>query len=250
MLEQLGGANTEKAVNAIIEYIIENGLSPSDKLPSEREFADLIGVGRPAIREALKIASAFGIVTIKQYDGLYVAEQESRVLSLPFKIRMNMGQFDLSQLFEVRRVFEVEVMKLAALRITDDQIAALETILDQEDIENASQFAECDMKFHSTIYQSTGNALLVMLMKIVNELSSLSRRITGRVEDTRHIVHRDHLEILNALKKRDASLCGKSMLNHIDHLQKITEIDTTLYEHMFQKQLREIANNEISVDES
>lgn len=241
MHELLGGANTERAVNAIIDHIVVNKLSPGDKLPSERDLAELIGVGRPSVREALKIASAFGIVSIKQYDGLYVAERESRVLSLPFKIRMDMGQFDLAQLFELRRIFEVEVMKLTAGRITDEQIVKLEGILEKEDVENASQFAECDTEFHSTIYESTGNAFLVMLMQIVNELSSLSRRITGTFEETRYIVHSDHVEILNSLKSRDPARCGKSMLNHIDHLQKIIEIDTTVYERVFQTQLREIS---------
>ena len=116
------GSIAEKAVQDIINLIMSKELVPGDKLPSERDLADMLGVGRPAVREALKIADAFGIVNIKQYDGLYVAGAEPEKLSTPFKLRMDMGQFDLVQLFEMRRIFEVETIKLAAARITDEEI--------------------------------------------------------------------------------------------------------------------------------
>lgn len=238
------GSIAEKAVQDIINLIMSKELVPGDKLPSERDLADMLGVGRPAVREALKIADAFGIVNIKQYDGLYVAGAEPEKLSTPFKLRMDMGQFDLVQLFEMRRIFEVETIKLAAARITDEEIENLERIMKSADVNDAEQFAASDSEFHSAIYRATGNAFLVMIMQIINELSSLSRRITGRFEETRHIVHSDHLNILDALKRRDIQQCGEGMLQHINHLQKIIEIDTKVYESVFQRQLKEMMKDE------
>lgn len=213
-------------------------MKAGDKLPSEREFSEILGVGRPTVREALKIADAFGIVDIRQYDGIYVAGIEAERLSIPFKVRMGMGQFDLSQLFEMRRIFEVEIMKLAACHITPEQLDYLGSILEKENIDDAEQFAESDSEFHATIYRSTGNEFLVIIMQIVNELSSLSRRITGRFIDTRRIVHADHLSILDALKSKNADDCERAMLQHIDHIQKIIELDTKVYESVFQQQLK------------
>lgn len=237
----LGGAVTEKAVNGIMDYIIQNKLQPGEKLPSERELVELIGVGRPALREALKIVSAFGIITIKQYDGIYVSESkdEGKALSFPFKLRMDIGQFDLPQLFEMRTIFEKEVMKLAAERITEEDIKCLESILAREDINNEVRFAECDVEFHDTIYRSTGNAFLVLIMEMVNELSSVSRKITGRIEETRRIAHEDHKEILKALKSRDVEKSCNSMYNHLAHIQKMIEIDSR-YDRIFKAELQKV----------
>lgn len=245
MLETREGSVAEKTVHEIIDLIVTKNLEPGDKLPSERELADMLGVGRPAVREAVKIADALGIVNIKQYDGLYVAGLEPAKLSTPFKLRMNMGQFNLTQLFEMRRIFEVETIKLAATKIRDEDIAKLESIMAAENIENAEEFAASDSQFHSTIYEATGNEFLVIIMQIINELSSLSRRITGRFQETRYIVFKDHMNIISALKARDVEQCGASMLAHIDHLQQIIEIDTKVYESVFQQELRQMLKNDI-----
>lgn len=235
---------TERTVQDIIDMITDGELKKGDKLPSERELAEKLAVGRPTIREALRIADAFGIVDIRKYDGIYVAGSEPAKISAPFKVRMEMGQFNLAQLFEMRRIFEVEIIKIAAERIDDATVAQLEDILDREDVHNAVQFAKCDSEFHTNIYKSTGNEFLVMIMQIVNELSSISRKVTGRFEETRKIVHNDHIAILEGLRNRDVQKCADSMLQHIDHLQKIIELDTKVYESVFQHQLKSLINAE------
>lgn len=234
---------SENVTYNIIDLITKNGLEPGTKLPSEREFAEIFKVGRPAVREALRALSILNIVEIRQHIGIFVAPFDSQKIIAPFKLYMDVGKFNLEQLFELRLILEVESIGLAATKISDEQISNIEDIVSTAETGNAFSFAQTDVKLHAAIHGATGNGLLELFMSIINDLTSVSREITGSYDEVRNIVHKDHLEIVDALKDRDVIRCRESMRQHIMHVEKIIEINNKIYHMEFMKLL----NHELNI---
>jgi len=238
MTKLLGANISDHVLNGIIDLIVSRGLKSGDRPPSERELAQMFNSGRPAVREAVRALHMLNIVEIRSYDGLYVATANPRILNIPFQALMDMGKFNLEQLFEIRLFMEPEVVAIASQKITDEQIVEIEEIVNAADVSNANQFAESDTRFHQAIYSASDNYLLQVIMHMINDLSTVSREVTGGFGEVRQIVHADHLAIVDALKKRDAAMCREKMGQHIQNLKKIVEINNKLYKVEFLKLLK------------
>lgn len=225
MAEKENITQSEAAIDAIIKYITEQGLKPGDKLPSEREFAEIIGVGRPAVREAARALNVVNIIEVRQQDGMYVASAAEDTKYEYFRLHMQAGKFDMAQLYELRMILETACIGMAAKRITQDQLQELEHVITATSVDDPEGFGEADRRMHEIIYESTGNQLLRQLMRTVGEWTVISRKYTNPHEEVRKIVYYDHLNICKALQSRDEMKCIASMQRHIQHLEKIEDIN-------------------------
>lgn len=209
-----------RAARYITQLIKENNMAPGDRISSERELSERLGVGRPAVREALKTINALGLVEIRQYDGVYVASPEDTSLTLLFKVQMDRGRFDLSHLFEASRLFERETAALAVRHITGPEIGRLRTAAWEAGLDDAGQFFRSDGRFHSLIYKATGNVFLRSVMEVINELTLPCLRMAAENKKNRELARRDHLEIVAAFEERSEEKSREAMVRHIEHLQK------------------------------
>lgn len=119
----------EDVFEQIIEGVLSGDLAPGQSLPSERELARVLGVSRPAVREALKRVAAAGLVTIRQGDGTTVRDvRKAGGLDLLPRLLIRQGELDVSvarSVIEARAHIGPKVAELAALRANDKQIAAV-----------------------------------------------------------------------------------------------------------------------------
>lgn len=214
----------EAVINSIIEYITSHNLKPGDRLPSERELAELFHVSRPAIREASRALCVMNIVEIRSHSGMYVASFESNSKLDFFKIRMQAGMFDVKQLYDLRTILETECIALAVKNITDEQIEQIGTLLENVSINDPAGFAEADSKMHRIIYKATLNRPLQLVMEMIGGWSLMGRSYTNSFKEVRMIVHNDHRDIYAALRLRSEERCRASMRRHIEHLQIIDDI--------------------------
>lgn len=113
----------------VIEYIqteVEEGrLLKGDKIPSEREMVDILGIGRNSIREALKILDILGIVDRRQGVGSYINDSFDSWFSKPMSVAIMLSETSKNEIFEFRNMIEVKIAKLAADRITEEEIGEL-----------------------------------------------------------------------------------------------------------------------------
>ena len=147
----------------LMELIQLQKLSPGDRLPPERQLADLLAVSRPSLREALHTLQAQGLVQIKHGQGTFVQEP---IVAQELRASMMSSTHDLNELYDAREVLEVPAAKWAASKATKEDIRMLRTTLNQIDTISATlpidydQLQELDAKFHLTIVEIAGNRFI------------------------------------------------------------------------------------------
>jgi len=198
---------SDKAYHLIKHKIVTLELPPSS-LIDEQQLTEELGIGRTPLREALRQLAAEKLVTIVPRRGAFVAD-----ISIT----------DLQKLFEVRAMLEGFCARLAVQRITLDQIAQMEVILqDMEKVENGNTRAlmDIDERFHGLLYQAADNEFLA---EELNRLYDLSLRLwhlalnsMGDVQDTIE----QHREIAEALKANDEAQTELLIRQHVTQFQQ------------------------------
>jgi GntR family transcriptional regulator, transcriptional repressor for pyruvate dehydrogenase complex len=211
----------EEIAARILDLIKAEQLRPGDKLPAERELAAEMHVSRPVLREALRALAIMNVVEIRQGAGTYITALEPQQLVSHLEFVFSKDPVALSQVIETRRIVEVGNIRLAASRITPDEIADLAALLKglRDAVDDAERFAELDIAFHDAVCEAAGNFLLVQFMRIINTLAKVSRERTGAAATARKRALKDHETILAALRAKDPAAAAAAMDAHLAHVE-------------------------------
>jgi GntR family transcriptional regulator, transcriptional repressor for pyruvate dehydrogenase complex len=211
----------EEIAGRLLEMIRAERLRPGDKLPAERELAATMHVSRPVLREALRALSIMKVVDIRQGAGTYVTALEPQALVSHLDFVFSKDSVALAQVLETRQVVEIGNVRLAAQRITPDQLARLSAIVRdlRSAVDDADRFGSLDIQFHDLISVAAANFLLAQFMSIIDTLAKVSRERTGAALSFRRRVLRDHQPILDALAAHNADAAASSMQAHLDHVE-------------------------------
>lgn len=141
----------------LLERISSGALEPGAQVPSERSLSEQFGVARTSVREAMQGLLSLGFV-VRRGNRSYVAEQ---LPDVSFDAVDDRKQF-VEQLFETRRLLEVPMIELAAIRASDAERAEISDLAERftADMSLAS-FRELDREFHTALSTACGNPLLV-----------------------------------------------------------------------------------------
>lgn len=195
----------ETVVDRLVEYVSRNNYSAGDKLPSERELMDALGVGRSSVREAVRKLEAVNALEIRHGAGTFVLRkiQPGEIL-VPLAIREERGGLLLA--LDIRRALESEAAALAAQRASADEIARIEEkllIMERVHHEEGSAWEE-DEAFHRSIYDAAHNPLFEQI--ISNVRGPFLRFFSGALKSTRigESSFPLHRELYEAIAARDA----------------------------------------------
>jgi GntR family hexuronate regulon transcriptional repressor len=229
------GANTPRLyqqVAATIERAIEQGqYQAGQRLASERDLAEDLGVSRPTVRRAVIALEMRGLLESRQGSGIYVRRRT--VAAPPPSREFDIGAFDQA---EARRLFEGEVAALAATLITDEELAYLESLVVEMNNEKATkeQSELADRQFHSTIARATRNSAVVRVIESTWDLrykSPLCMQMLDRAREVRRRPLRDeHQEIIESLRTRDPKAARAAMQAHLGGLMENLLITAELQE--------------------
>jgi len=212
----------------LMDLIELKKLSPGEKLPPERQLADLLEVSRPSLREALHILQAQGLVQIKHGQGTFVQEP---IVAQELRASMMSKTHGLHELFDAREVLEVPASKWAAEKATKEDIRLLRTTLNQIDTVTTSQPIDFDQlqlldaKFHLTIVGIAGNRFINQTLNVLQDVMRMSMETTLRLPGRSEISRREHNEILTAIENGDGELASKLTLKHITGARKTAVAD-------------------------
>jgi GntR family transcriptional repressor for pyruvate dehydrogenase complex len=214
-------ALAEAIAARLLSLIRERELHPGDRLPPERELAAMLGVSRPSLREALRALSIMNVIEMRQGDGTYISSLDPGLLVEPIAFIFSLDDSTFLQLFEARKIVEVGLVELAARRITDEEIAALETCLahSQGSVHDPQAFLLADLELHNLITEAAGNPILGRFMASIGELVLASRTRTVAIPGVPEKALEDHRQIVAALKARDPEAAKAAMLNHLDQIE-------------------------------
>ncbi|MFZ5753068.1 MAG: FadR/GntR family transcriptional regulator [Bacillota bacterium] len=213
----------EKIVKEIQSSILRGKLKPGDKLPSERTLAEHLGVSRTSLREALKILAASGVVTIKQGQGIFVAEQPQPDIYKVLSNRVFTEDYSLEDLYDLRKVLETQAVVWAVRRASEQQLQQLKQIIAetrQKISENPNNsiaiLTEHDTNFHNALAEASGNKVLVRVMQnlldLIEETRTRAFLIPGRGKKSLD----DHQKIVDAISSRDSDEARQAMYYHLE----------------------------------
>ncbi len=207
------------------ESIYRGELKIGERLPAERELADIMGVSRSSVRKAIAELVGMGYVENRKGQGTFVKLPEARDAANPFAYVMSPGQSSLDELMEVRIGLECQGVALAAERANEMDITFLEMAFSemndwQPDRDKAK---EADMKFHMGIAYATHNSVHVDLTRRFYDymFHGINRLHSLLYEKNRNlgIIDQQHFKILDAIKCKDGESASRYMLQHITFLR-------------------------------
>ena len=212
-----------EAVARQIEVLILEKLKPGDKLPPERELAEMFGVSRSSIRDAIRSLELSGLVEPRQGIGTVVCEVTADSLLNPLVNALNRKQELVTELLEVRMMIEPPLAARAAGHASGDEIREMEDILRRqaEKMARDEMTIEEDSEFHYTIAMASGNSVVLkvldLLMDLLRETRERSLQVPGRAQ--RSLA--GHRQILAAIKKGDGKAAEAAMRHHIEDVEHI-----------------------------
>lgn len=212
-----------EAVARQIEALILEKLKPGDKLPPERELAEMFSVSRSSIRDAIRSLELSGLVEPRQGIGTVVCEVTADSLLNPLVNALNRKQELVSELLEVRKMIEPPLAARAASHASEDEIGEMEDILRRqaEKMARDEMTIEEDSEFHYTIAMASGNSVVLkvldLLMDLLRETRERSLQVPGRAQ--RSLA--GHRQILAAIKKGNAKAAEVAMCHHIEDVEHI-----------------------------
>ncbi|HEX9972427.1 MAG TPA: FadR/GntR family transcriptional regulator [bacterium] len=214
----------------IEDAIRQKKLEPGNKLPSEKELCIMFGVSRTALREALRMLSARGLLNVRKGDGVYVNNFSSTHASKPMSLYLEL-QFDqdyIMHLVHVRQMIEPHIAMLAAKNRKDQDLKRIEINLEKfsDRDQDAQQIAQLDVEFHTAITQASGNPLIPLIM---DPLFSMLPRVKALIVSNLKKVKSDnapnyHQKIFDKIKIQDESGAFETMKAHLE----IAERDSLL----------------------
>ena len=231
---QIAPQRAARIATQLVELIELQKLMPGDKLPPERQLADLLEVSRPSLREALHILQAQGLVQIKHGQGTFVQEP---VVAQELRASVMTKTHGLNELFDAREVLEVPASKWAAEKATKEDIRLLRATLNQIDTITAiepidfDQLQALDAKFHLTIVGIAGNRFINQTLNVLQDVMKMSMETTLRLPGRSEISRSEHNEILAAIENGDGDLASKLTLRHITGARATALADAKMREN-------------------
>jgi GntR family transcriptional repressor for pyruvate dehydrogenase complex len=209
-------------VVTMIENLIKNGkLKAGERLPSERYLAEEFKVSRNTVREAIKALAEKAVVVSRRGAGTYIAEGALSCMIDGVTRR----HLRLLEVFELRKILEPQIAGLAAQRISDETLAALEKVVQQQKkaLDTGKDQVELDERFHSLIVGASGNSVLIDVYETLHDVLAESRirELQTQERNTRSL--ESHRKLIRALKQRSPEKASEIMRQHMLQVEKNLE---------------------------
>lgn len=214
-------------IHSIGEYILSHRLQSGDKLLTEMEFAEMYGVSRNVVREALRSLVTLGVLKTKSGHGTVLSSEGVQPFLLPFVFGITHTDTGLNYLAEMREVFEQGAVQLAVRHATDDELTELLALAQELDAKREQLFTRQDesvvepvitmeIAFHrkllglsqNPIFQKFGALWRIFFSQL--ELQAYVKSIRARVQESK-----THTEIVEVMQTRDEGAAVAAVKSHL-----------------------------------
>jgi GntR family transcriptional regulator, transcriptional repressor for pyruvate dehydrogenase complex len=203
-------------LTALISGLLVRGeLRAGDRLPSERDFAELLGTSRATVREAIHELELKGVVDRRRGRGTVITPDAGAADGL---LGAHVaGEGELHDVQDLRATVEPAIASRAAVRATSADIALLREILDEAEGHTGRRSAELDERFHAGVARAARNPLLAGLVTTSAERIRGARGQAHRAAATRRRSHAGHREVLQAIEQGDHNAAADAMGAHLHY---------------------------------
>ena len=214
----------QQVIDNLTEAMLNRQLRPGDKIPTEAELAESMGVGRNSIREAVKILVYLGVLEIRRAEGTFVCDGFSESMIDPMIYGIILDKEDsYENLMDLREMMEVGVMQLAMKKVTQKELDVLKNKLEDmhkeihkgpDNVENAFW---ADNEFHDIISDMGQNPLVDKINQVVRTLTHAMR-----LETVRTMIETGEGEELYKAHENIYRMIADKDMEHMDKAVKAT----------------------------
>ncbi|PBC51546.1 FadR/GntR family transcriptional regulator [Rhodococcus sp. ACPA1] len=228
-----GAAFTRVRTRRGFEYIMEQirdavasgKLTPGSRLPAEREMADIFGVSRQGVREALRGLEMSGLVESRPgvTGGVFIRSGDTRVVSRAVTDLVSLGALSAESLLEARVLLTSNVVRLAGMRATEGDFAKLESEIDAFEEHHSNSAAGSSRTFsithfYSVLAEATHNEVLVMLMDSLTGI--VQRRLNKVGPDPIADVAATRRRFIKLLRNGQVERAVEEMTQHLERVEE------------------------------
>lgn len=214
----------DEVFNKIKRYIIESGLRPGDKLPTETALATMLCVSRTAVREAVKSLQKLGILDSKQKEGMVVREFNFDPIIENLEYGLMLNNQKLIELMDIRTKLEIDFLSDAIQRSTYSQIHKLKEIVEimEDKVSNGLSILNEDMMFHQELYSNIDNRLLQMLIAVFWKVFlQMVQKSNVNWDPIPYDTAKIHRKILELFVLKDEKGCRDCLIKHYSLKQRL-----------------------------
>lgn len=193
-----------------IKKILVTGQINGTKYYSANHFAELLGISRTPVREAVMQLAAEGFFVLHTGKGFCIKEYTKK---------------EIQDFFETRKIFETHLIRKFYETMTKEDLDTLEKFIlimkDKSKKADASAFLEADKNFHLYFVQKSANQFLFSFMESLRELIGILGLKTIQLSERKESVVAEHQSILDALKDKDLKRALKATNEHLDNTEEL-----------------------------
>lgn len=215
---------SERVAMKLLDLIHTGNLKAGDKLPTENELASALQVSRPVIREALRGLSILGVMESRQGGRCYVTDLSPSRLVTPLQMVIAIDESNVEALYEARVEVEGSILKLAAVRVTDEDLEQMRTLVKTgyQLVSDPVGFRVLDFEFHKTLIALASNPFMERVALSLYELGIEYRRVASETDGVIARSATEHEAIVSALATRNPDKAAKAMREHLNSIARTT----------------------------
>jgi GntR family transcriptional repressor for pyruvate dehydrogenase complex len=213
---------TQQCVESMKLHIAGQRLAPGDRLPTEQEWSEMLGVSRLVVREALQVLAGIGLIEIQQGRGTFLRDIAESSLFDQLTFGLDLHSLSYTDVFEARAMLDLTVLELCVLRANEQAIAELEQQLCamQAAAEAGQPGHDLHRMFHRQMLRAAGNPLIERIgALLLDTFWQIGDTMPTLVYPPMGHSHEDqianHRSLLEAIKRRDLSQSRLLVAKHL-----------------------------------
>jgi GntR family transcriptional repressor for pyruvate dehydrogenase complex len=212
----------EQTIESIYDMVKSQGLKAGDKFPTERDLSEALNISRSSLREAIRVLDMMGIIKVEHGHGITLSGFNlAQSIATPLSFLMATDKKMLLELYEFRKMIEVESAKSAALKARENDLCHLNAVYAElkEHKQDRYKAIALEIQLHEGIAK-IGNPIVGEIVIAIHDVMEASREKTvdpqGVSEETIVLMGK----IVEAIANHDPELAGNYMLEHVNAVYK------------------------------
>jgi len=220
---------SERIASHILGMIKTGNLRPGDRLPTEAQMTIAFGISRPPLREALKALTIMGVLESRQGGRYSVTDLSPSRLVEPFNVMLSVGNYEINDHFECRSIVDVALALLCIQRATPDmRLRIMKLAVDgRAFLADPVGFRLLDYEFHRALAAGACNEMLSAMAQGLYDVALDVRRIASAMPGLIENSVRQHIEIAEAIARRDEAAATAAVRRHLEHVRDTTLLSMT-----------------------
>jgi GntR family transcriptional repressor for pyruvate dehydrogenase complex len=216
---------SEIVSSRIKTYITENNCQPGDRLPSEKEIIEMLGVSRTIVREALKTLQSNGIIEIKQGVGIFVKEVQLQSLIQNIYPFLQYDKTKFKEFLDTRIILELGAIELAINHYQLDKINQMSFWNDAffEKATKGEKPKKEDLFFHRSLFIATGNETFIQLSSIITDYFNANKLEMVTSINAHMTSFKEHKLVVDSIISKDITTAKQTMKEHLNRLYSFIE---------------------------